>query len=198
MTEAPIQRRLVPILAADVVGYSRLMERDEAGTLAALKARRKEVLRPLVAKYQGRIFKVTGDGALVEFPSAVNAVQCAVDLQHGMAAANGDLSEDCRIALRIGVNLGDVMVEGNDLYGDGVNIAARLEALAGPGGILVSGTAHDYVRNKVKVGFDDLGLQTLKNIVEPVRAYRVAGTPVVTSAASEAAIDKPSIAVLPF
>src|SRR5215813_1167149 len=168
MTEAPIQRRLVPILAADVVGYSRLMERDEAGTLAALKARRKEVLRPLVAKYQGRIFKVTGDGVLVEFASAVNAVQCAVDLQHGMAAANGDRTDNHHIVLRIGVNLGDIMVESSDLYGDGVNVAARLEALAEPGSILISGTAYDYVRNKVKVGFDDFGPQMLKNIAEPV------------------------------
>src|SRR5262245_65057220 len=119
MAEERIQRRLAAILAADVVGFSRLMERDEAGTLAVLKTRRKEVLRPLVAKYQGRIFKVTGDGVLVEFASAVNAVQCAVDLQQGMAAANSGLSEDCRIALRIGVNLGEVMVEGNDVNGDG-------------------------------------------------------------------------------
>src|SRR5262245_28161441 len=167
MTEGPLQRRLVAILAADVVGYSRLMERDEAGTLAELKIRRKEVLRPLVAKYQGRIFKVTGDGVLVEFASAVNAVQCAVDLQHGMAAANSGLSEDRRIALRIGVNLGDVMVEGNDLYGDGVNIAARLEAMAEEGGILVSGTAYDHIKNNIKVSFVDLGTQTLKNIAEP-------------------------------
>ena len=126
MAEERAQRRLAAILAADVVGYSRLMEQDEAGTLAALKARRKEVLEPLVAKHQGRIFKVTGDGVLVEFASAVNAVQCAVDLQQGMAAANDDQPEDRHIVLRIGVNLGDVMVEGSDLYGDGVNIAARL------------------------------------------------------------------------
>src|SRR5262249_56592249 len=112
---------------------------------------------PLVAKHQGRVFKVTGDGVLVEFASAVNAVQCAVELQQGMTASNGDLPDDRRIVLRIGVNLGDVMVEGSDLYGDGVNIAARLQSGADPGGILVSGTAHDYVRNKVKVGFDDLG-----------------------------------------
>jgi TolB-like protein/class 3 adenylate cyclase len=198
MTEGPLQRRLVAILAADVVGYSRLMERDEAGTLAELKIRRKEVLRPLVAKYQGRIFKVTGDGVLVEFPSAVNAVQCAVDLQHGMAAANGGLSEDCRIALRIGVNLGDVMVEGNDLYGDGVNIAARLEALADEGGILVSGTAYDHIKNNIKVRFDDLGTQILKNIAEPVRIYRVTGTQTISFTQSKGASDRPSVAILPF
>ena len=198
MTEDPIQRRLVAILAADVVGYSRLMEQDEAGTLAALKTRRKEVLRPLVAKHQGRIFKVTGDGVLVEFASAVNAVQCAVDLQHGMAAANGGLSEDRRIVLRIGVNLGDVMVEGNDLYGDGVNIAARLEALAEEGGILVSGTAYDHIKNNIKVRFDDLGTQTLKNIAEPVRVYRVTGTQTISITQSKATIDRPSVAILPF
>jgi adenylate cyclase len=198
MAEVRAQRRLAAILAADVVGYSRLMEIDETGTLAALKSRRKNVLDPLVAKHQGRIFKTTGDGVMVEFASAVNAVQCAVDLQQGMATANSGESEDRHIILRIGVNLGDIMAEGSDLYGDGVNIAARLEALAEPGGILVSGTAHDYVRNKVTVGFDDLGAQALKNIAEPIRAYRVTGTPVVAAASPKATTDKPSIAVLPF
>ena len=133
MAEERTQRRLVAILAADVVGYSRLMEVDEAGTLAALKRRRKEVLEPLVAQHRGRVFKVTGDGVLVEFGSAVNAVQCAVDLQEGMATVNSDQPEDRHIVLRIGVNLGDVMIEGSDLYGDGINIAARLEALAETG-----------------------------------------------------------------
>src|SRR5262245_12630937 len=168
-----MERRLAAILVADVVGYSRLMEQDEAGTLAALKARRKDVFEPLVTKYQGRIFKVAGDGVLVEFTSAVNAVQCAVELQQKMALANDDLSDDFAIVLRVGVNLGDVMVEGSDLYGDGVNIAARLESIADPGCILVSGTAHDYVRNKIKANFEDLGAQTLKNIAEPVRVYRI-------------------------
>jgi TolB-like protein len=199
MTEDRVQRRLAAILAADVVGYSRLMERDEVGTLATLKARRKDVLSPLVAKHQGRIFKTTGDGVLVEFASAVNAVQCAVELQQGMVAANGDLPEEQRIVLRIGINLGDVMVEGGDLYGDGVNIAARLEALADPGGILVSGTAHDHVGTRVKVGFEDLGTQTLKNIAQPVRVYGV--RPGATAPPARPALtppDKPSIAVLPF
>ena len=196
--EQPAQRRLAAILAADVVGYSRLMEADEGRTLAALKARRHDVLEPLVACYQGRIFNTAGDGVLVEFASAVNAVQCAVDLQQGIAAANGDQPEDRHIVLRIGINLGDVIVEGSDLYGDGVNIAARLEALAEPGGILISGTAHDYVRNKVKVVFDDLGSQALKNIAEPVRTYRVAGGPASAVAAAKPIADKPSIAVLPF
>ncbi|MFO0990859.1 MAG: adenylate/guanylate cyclase domain-containing protein [Hyphomicrobiales bacterium] len=196
MAEERVRRRLAAILAADVVGYSRMMEIDEAGTLAALIARRREVLEPLVGKYQGRIFKVTGDGVLIEFGSAVNAVRCAVDLQRGMADANSGISEDRRIVLRIGINLGDVMVEGSDLYGDGVNIAARLEALAEPGGILVSGTAHAHIKNNIHSGFDDLGLQSLKNIAEPVRAFRVTGTP--ATAASNLVADKPSIAVLPF
>jgi adenylate cyclase len=193
-----VERRLAAILAADVVGYSRLMEQDEAGTLATLKLRRKQVLEPLVAHYRGRIFKITGDGVLVEFGSAVNAVQCAVDLQQKMASANTDRPDAHRIVLRIGINLGDVMVEGSDLYGDGVNISARLEGIADPGDVLVSGTAFDYVRNKVNTAFDDLGPQTLRNIAEPVRIYRVAGTPRVPVAAAIVSSDKPSIAVLPF
>ncbi len=198
MAEERIQRRLAAILAADVVGYGQLMERDDAGTLAALKSRRRDVLDPIVAKHQGRIFKVTGDGVLIEFASAVNAVQCAVDLQHGMAATNDDQPEDLHIVLRIEVNLGDVLVEGSDLYGDGINIAARLEALADPGGILVSGTAYDHTKNKIKIGFNDLGAQNLKNIAEPIRAYRVASTPVVAIKPPNPTSEKPSIAVLPF
>jgi TolB-like protein/Tfp pilus assembly protein PilF len=198
MAAERFQRRLAAILAADVVGFSRLMEADESGTLTALKSRRKNVLDPLVARHQGRIFKVAGDGVLVEFGSAVNALQCAVDLQQAMAAANGDQPNDCHIVLRIGVNLGDVMVEGSDLYGDGVNIAVRLQAIAEPGGILVSGTAFEHTKSKVKVGFDDLGTQALKNIVEPIRAYRVSGAPRVTIAVPKAQSEKPSIAVLPF
>src|SRR5262249_11608923 len=198
MAEERVQRRLAAILAADVVGYSRLMQLDEAGTLAALKTRRREVLQPEIARHRGRIVKVMGDGVLIEFASAVDAVECAVVLQEGMESANDGLPEDRRIVLRIGINLGDVMVEGSDLYGDGVNVAVRLEALADPGGILASGTAYDYVRNKVQVGFDDLGLQTLKNITEPVRIYRVAGTTHARVVASTAAIERPSVAVLPF
>ena len=138
MAEERAQRRLAAILAADVVGYSRLMQLDEAGTLAALKARRREVLQPAIARHRGRIVKVMGDGVLVEFASAVDAVECAVALQEAMEAANAGLPEDRRIVLRIGINLGDVMVEGSDLYGDGVNIAARLEALAEPGSVFIS------------------------------------------------------------
>jgi TolB-like protein len=193
-----MERRLAAILAADVVGYSRLMGVDEEGTLAALKVRRHDILQPMVAKHHGRVVKVMGDGALVEFVSAVNAVQCALDLQQAMAAANRDLPDDRHIVLRVGVNLGDVMVEGSDLYGDGVNIAARLEAIAEPGGIVISGTAHDYVRNKVKAIFDDMGAQTLKNIAEPIRTYRVAWTEAAATTAPKPMIDRPSIAVLPF
>jgi TolB-like protein/tetratricopeptide (TPR) repeat protein len=198
MAEEPTQRRLAAILAADVVGYARLMGIDEAGTLATLKARRRDLLAPLVSKHQGRVFKLIGDGVLVEFASAVNAVQCALDLQQAFCSANADLPDDRHLVLRIGVNLGDVMVDSDDLYGDGVNIATRLEAIADPGGVLVSGTAYDHVKNKVKVGFDDLGVQRLKNIAEPVRVYRVNPARSVTVAAPKLATDKPSIAVLPF
>ena len=199
MAEVRAQRRLAAILAADVVGFSRLMETDEAGTLAALKARRRDVLNPLVTKHQGRIFKTTGDGVLVEFASAVNAVQCAVDLQHGMAEANAGLPEDSHIVLRIGVNLGDVMVEGGDLYGDGVNVAARLEAIAEPGIVVVSRTVFDHVRGKVKFGFDDLGERQLKNIAEPLRIYRLRPDGKTLTAPSAPALPgKPPIAVLPF
>lgn len=198
MAEERVQRRLAAILAADVVGYSRLMERDEAGTLGALKSRRKEVLVPLVAKHQGRIFKTTGDGVLVEFASTVDAMQCAIELQQSMAVANGDLPDELRIVLRVGINLGDVMVEGSDLYGDSINIAARLEALAEPGGILVSGTARDHIGTKIRAAFEDAGDQILKNIVQPVRAYRVTSASAVAATSFKAISDKPSIAVLPF
>jgi adenylate cyclase len=198
MAEQRVHRRLAAILAADVVGYSRLMEQNESATLASLKARRKEVLEPLVARHQGRVFKFTGDGVLIDFGSAVNAVQCAIELQHGMAAANSVLPEARHIVLRIGVNLGDVIMEGSDLYGDGINIAARLESIAEPGGIAVSGTAFDQVKNKIDVVLEDLGPQTLKNIAEPVRVYRVTGTPRVLVETTNAAPNKPSIAVLPF
>ncbi|HXV23043.1 MAG TPA: adenylate/guanylate cyclase domain-containing protein [Alphaproteobacteria bacterium] len=185
-------------MAADVVGYSRLMEQDEAGTLAMLKTRWNEVLQPLVARHQGRVFKVTGDGVLVEFGSALDAVECAMELQSGMAAANGHLPEVRWIVLRIGINLGDVIVEGGDRYGETVNIATRLEGVAEPGGIVISGTTYDYVRNKVKAGFEDLGTQTLKNIAEPVHVYRVAGARGASVATPRTTPAKPSIAVLPF
>ena len=194
-----MQRRLAAILAVDVVGYSRLMGRDEAGTLLALKSLRQDTLQPLLVKHSGRIVKLMGDGVLVEFASAVDAVQCAVELQAAMAAANANAPEDSRILLRVGINLGDMIVEGDDLYGDGVNIAARLEALAAPGGVVVSRTVFDHVRGKVRFAFDDLGEQQLKNIAEPVRIYRL--RPNGEGAIAQPALalpDRPSIAVLPF
>jgi adenylate cyclase len=194
-----MERRLAAILVSDVVGYSRLMQLDEAGTLAALAERRKEILEPLVVKYHARIVKVMGDGVLIEFASAANAVACAVELQDGMKAANADLPEDRKIVLRIGVNLGDVMAQGNDLYGDGVNIAARLEALAEPGSVVVSQTVRN-VLGKTKLRFEDLGEQSLKNIAEPVRVYRIGNLPepAPTSGNGRAQPSKLSIAVLPF
>jgi adenylate cyclase len=198
MPSDQVQRRLAAILAADVVGFSRLMGEDETGTLTTLKARRKDVLEPLVARHQGRIFKVIGDGAFVEFRSAVNAVQCAIELQDAMANANTGLPEGRHIVLRIGINLGDVMIEGSDLYGDGINVAARLEQLAEPGGVLISGTVFEHIRNKVDTAFADLGAQTFKNIVEPVRVYRVAGTMRVAEAAKRVVAERPAIAVLPL
>ena len=173
-----MERKLIAILAADVAGYSRLMELDEAGTLAALKAHRQELIDPKIAEHHGRLFKLMGDGALVEFASVVDAVACAVAIQHGMAARNEEVPEDRRIVFRIGVHLGDVMVEGDDLYGDGVNVAARLEGLAAPGGICISQQAYDQVETKLDLAYQDLGEQQVKNIARPVRAYwvRPAGT----------------------
>jgi len=198
MSEQAPQRRLAAILAADVAGYSRMMQADEAGTLTALKSRRSDILQPLVSKHYGRLVKVMGDGVLVEFASAVNAVACSVELQEAMDNANASLAEDRRIILRIGLNLGDVMVEGSDIYGDGVNIASRLEALADPGSVFVSRTVYNHVRGKLKLGFDDLGDQQLKNIAEPVRIYRVQSLSEARGHPMLALPDKPSIAVLPF
>jgi TolB-like protein/class 3 adenylate cyclase len=193
------QRRLAAILAADVVGYSRLMEHDESGTLASLKQRRKSILEPSVAEHHGRIVKVMGDGVLVEFASAVNAVACAIELQKRMATANDAITNDRRILLRIGINLGDVVVEGGDIYGDGVNIAARLEEIAEPGGIVMSRKVHDEIERKVAVAYDDLGERSFKNIATPVRVYRVAHPRTQAPAPAGLALPgKPSIAVLPF
>jgi len=198
MSEQAPRRRLAAILAADVVGYSRMMQADEGGTLAALKSRRTEILKPLVSKHHGRIIKVMGDGVLVEFSSAVEAVSCAVALQEAMAVANEGAEDYRRVVLRVGINLGDVMVEGSDLYGDGVNIAARLEAMADPGSVFVSRTVYNHVRGKLKLGFEDLGDQQLKNIAEPVRIYRVQSLSEARGHPMLALPDKPSIAVLPF
>jgi adenylate cyclase len=180
MTEAAAQRRLAAILAADVVGYSRLMATAEAATLARLKAHRAELIDPLLAAHGGRLIKLMGDGALVEFPSVVEAVACAIDIQRGMAERDADRTEDERIRFRIGINLGDVLIDGDDLYGDGVNIAARLEHLAEPGGIVLSAAAFDQVTGKLPVAFRDLGERRLKNIARPVRVYALeasAGAP---------------------
>jgi TolB-like protein/class 3 adenylate cyclase len=166
-------RRLAAILAADVVGYSRLMAADEGGTLAALKAHRKEFIEPKIAEHQGRIVKLMGDGALVEFASVVEAVQCAVEVQAGMAERNAGVPDERRIAFRIGVNLGDIIIEDDDIHGDGVNVAARLEALAAPGGICVSAPVRVQVEDKLPYGFEDLGAQQVKNIPRLVHVFRV-------------------------
>jgi adenylate cyclase len=173
MAEERAQRRLAAILAADVVGYSRLMEQDESGTFERLRAHRKGLFEPEIAKHEGRVFKLMGDGLLAEFASVVDAVACAVSLQRGMAERNAGLVDNRRIDVRVGINLGDVIIDGEDRHGDGVNIAARLQGLAERGGIAISGTAYDQVKTKVAVGYAYLGEQTVKNIAEPVRVYRV-------------------------
>jgi adenylate cyclase len=194
-------RRLAAILAADVAGYSRQMGADEEGTLERLKALRHELLDPKIAEHHGRIVKTTGDGMLVEFASVVDAVRCAIAVQQAMPERNTGVAADSRIELRIGINLGDVIVEGDDLYGDGVNIAARIEALADAGGVLVSSTVHDQVRDRLPFVFEDLGEQQVKNIARPVRIYRIpiaiAGSAPMAKAPPPLP-HKPSIAVLPF
>lgn len=205
MAEQRVQRRLAAILAADVVGYSRLMEQDEAGTLARLKSARSDLFSSRTTKYGGRVFKTTGDGLLIEFPSAVEAVNCAIEVQREAAVADSNLSEERRIAFRIGISLGDVIVEDDDLYGNGVNVAARLEAMAEPGGICISSNIRDSVGNTIGVSFDDLGDQQVKNIERPVRTYAVRledGAPIgsenATTLEKIRVLERPSIAVLPF
>ena len=181
MTPQPrehVERKLSAILVADVVGYSRLMSADEEGTLARLKALRRDLIDPKIAEHNGRMIKLMGDGALVEFPSVVEAVQCAVEIQAAMPDRNIEVPQEKRIAFRIGVNVGDVIIDGEDIYGDGVNIGARLQTLAEPGTVLVSGIVHDHVRDKLPYAFDDLGEQHVKNIARPVRVYRVCLGPV--------------------
>jgi class 3 adenylate cyclase/tetratricopeptide (TPR) repeat protein len=173
MAEERTQRHLAAIFAADVVGYARLMEQDEADTFARLRAHRKELFEPEIAKHRGRVFKLMGDGLLAEFGSVVDAVECAVVLQRGMAERNNGVPEDRRIDVRIGVNLGDVIVEGEDRHGEGVVIAARLQELAAPGGIAISRQTHDQVEAKLNLAFDDLGKHPVKNIAKPVHVYRV-------------------------
>jgi len=197
-----VERRLAAILAVDVAGYSRLMGEDEEGTLAALRAIRRELGDPKIAEHRGRIVKTTGDGLLVEFASVVDAVRCAVEVQREMAARNDPVPATRRLEFRIGINVGDIIIEAGDIFGDGVNIAARLEALAEPGGICLSAAAHEQVRDRLDIAYEDLGEQQVKNITRPVRTYGVA-----LGASSRAPLpvraplplpDKPSLAVLPF
>jgi len=215
VTGERVIRRLAAILAADVVGYSRLMGRDEQGTLTRLKAHRTERLEPTLVRHGGRLVKLTGDGALVEFPSAVDALGAAIEFQQAMVEANEDQPEDARLVFRIGLHLGDLIVEGDDLYGDGVNVAARLEAQAPAGGIVISRNVHDAVSRRIKATFNDLGILALKNIEQPTQAFGVRWDPadwkvvattatapsIATTSATDAPLtlpDKPSIAVLPF
>jgi adenylate cyclase len=199
-------RRLTAILAADVAGYSRLMGADEEGTHERLKAHRRELVDPKIAEHHGRMVKTTGDGVLVlvEFPSVVDAVRCAVEVQRGMVERNSAIPLAERIEFRVGINVGDIIAESEDIFGDGVNVAARLEALAEPGGICVSRVVRDQVRDKLDYTSEDLGEQQVKNIARPVRVYRVRDRAIPTEAAAPAALqplplpDKPSIAVLPF
>ncbi len=199
-----MERRLTAILAADVVGYSRLMGANESGTLAALKAIQTDFIDGKIAQHQGRIVKLTGDGMLVEFPSVVNAVSCAAEVQRGMHDRNAGVPQERRIEFRIGVNLGDVIVEGEDIFGDGVNVAARLESIAKPGGITISGSVRDHVGNRLDLAFEDMGEQALKNIERPIHVYSVslskpAGRDTKDAMpAREEQPERPSIAVLPF
>jgi adenylate cyclase len=198
------KRRLAAILAADVAGYSRLMGGDEEGTLERLKEHRRDLVDPKIAEHDGRIVKTTGDGLLVEFASVVDAVRCAVDIQRNMAERNAGVPADRRIAYRIGINVGDIIIDDGDIFGDGVNIAARLEALAESGGICASQVVHDQVRDKLDFIFEDMGEQQVKNIARPVRALRILLDEAQRSSEPRAAesaralSDKPSIAVLPF
>jgi TolB-like protein/class 3 adenylate cyclase/Tfp pilus assembly protein PilF len=201
MAEERAQRRLAAILAADVVGYSRLMGHSEVGTLAALKLHRRELVDERIAEHQGRIVKLTGDGMLVEFASVVNAVACAVEIQRRMIERNADVQQGQQIQFRIGINLGDIIVENNDIFGDGVNVAVRIESIAPPGGIAISKSVRESVGNRLDLAFEDMGDQTLKNIDQPVRVYSISlgeGLPRPTPAQQALARDKPSIAVLPF
>jgi adenylate cyclase len=197
MAEARVERRLAAILAADVAGYSRLMGNDEEGTLAALKACRRELIDPKVAEHRGRIVKTTGDGALVEFASAVDATRCAMEIQRAMAERCAAIPEDRRVEFRIGINVGDIIIDESDIYGDGVNIAARVESLARPGAICLSENAYNQIKGKLALDVSDMGEQHLKNIAQPVRVFSVRPN----GAPERPALvlpDKPSIAVLPF
>jgi len=198
MAEARVERRLTAIFAGDVAGYSRLMGADEEGTLARLNAHRREFLEPKIGDHRGRIVKRTGDGILIEFASAVDAARCAVEIQRGMIKRNASVPQDKRIEFRIGIHVGDVIIEDGDMFGDGVNIAARLEGIAQPGSICISDDAYRQVRGKLDANFQDAGEQELKNIARPVRVYKLStgGQPIEPTTLTLP--DKPSIAVLPF
>jgi adenylate cyclase len=208
LTGDRVERRLAAVLAADVAGYSRLMGLNEEGTLAGLKAIRKSVVDPAIAEHRGRIVKTTGDGMLLEFASAVDAARCAVEIQRGMAGKNADVPQDVRIEFRIGIHVGDIIIDDNDIFGDGVNIAARLEGIAEPGGVCISDDAQRQIRGKVDIAFDDMGPQVLKNIAEPMRSWRCridvepsSTAPARSPVAAVSSLPLPdnlSIAVLPF
>jgi adenylate cyclase len=208
LADERVERRLAAVMAGDVAGYSRLMGRDEEHTLAQLKSFRKTLVDPRIATHRGRIVKTTGDGMLVEFASAVDAARCGVEIQREMAQQNAEVPSELRIEFRIGIHVGDIIIDDNDIFGDGVNIAARLEGIAEPGGVCISDDAHRQIRGKIDVVFDDIGEQTLKNIAEPMRAWhmRLAGetAPAIRSNLSPIQVqalalpDKPSIVVLPF
>jgi len=199
MNQPRLKRRLVAVLAADVVGYSRLMGDDEGGTLANLKRVRRKAVQPEIDRFGGRVLKLMGDGLLAEFPSVVDAVDCAINIQRNIAELNLDVPDRKTVTLRIGINLGDIISDSGDVYGDGINIASRLEGLADPGGVCLSGTVFEQVKGKLDAGFEDIGMQSVKNIADPVRAYRVAQVSVEPGAAPDLPLpDKPSIAVLPF
>ena len=193
-----MERRLAAILATDVVGYSRLIRADEEGTIAALKALRADIIDPKLAEHHGRIVKLMGDGMLAEFASVVDAVRAAVETQQAVKVHNADLPDDKRIEFRVGINLGDVIIDGDDIHGDGVNVAARLEGMAEPGGICVSGMVYEGVRDRIDVAFEDLGEQEVKNINRPVRVWRWVAVVAPEATPALPLPDKPSIAVLPF
>ncbi len=195
------KRRLAAIVSADVVGYSRLVGQDEAGTLAALKTHRAELIDPLIAEHGGRIVKVMGDGLLLEFPSIVGAVKCQIEIQEGMAARNSAVPEDRRLIFRVGIHLGDIAIDGEDIHGDGVNIAARLQEAGFPGGIMLSGVAYESLGSLVDARFEDGGQRLFKNIARRVQVWRWASAQATTPANAEAAKThphNPAIAVLPF
>ncbi len=205
MSSEHVERRLAAILAADVAGSCRLIGIDEEGTLAQLKALRKKLFDPKIVEHHGRVVKNTGDGALVEFGSVVDAVRCAVEIQCGMAEQNIDVPQGKRIEFRIGIHVGDIIIEDDDIFGDGVNIAVRLEGIAEPGGVSISDDAHRQIRGKVDITFEDMGSQSLKNIAEPMRVWRVPYGRAVPAVPNRWPVDetlalpnKPSIAVLPF